>query len=96
MKKTDDVSEIETMETELTAVQSAEISATETETKTKKNTFKTLDCKVLKYHPKTNALDIDFQGYGLRINGVTEKPGDTVAIKYKGKIGQSNFQYKLG
>lgn len=40
MEKTDNVSEIETMETELTAVQSAEISATETETKPKKMLIK--------------------------------------------------------
>lgn len=54
-----------------------------------------MNCKVLKYNQRNKTLDVDFQGYGLRINGISEKPKDTVAVKYKGSIGKSNFQYKL-
>lgn len=57
--------------------------------------FKTENCRVLSYNVTTKELDIDFCGFGIRLHGVNKEIGDTVDIKYRGKIGTSNFECKL-
>lgn len=59
------------------------------------NNFKTKECKILQYNKNTKTLDIDFNGYGIRIHNVEKISGDTIEIKYKGCIGKSNFVYKM-
>lgn len=61
----------------------------------KNNIFKTKKCKVLKLNNNTQNLDIDFDGYGIRIHNAKNISGDTVELKYKGTIGKPNFIYKL-
>lgn len=64
--------------------------------KTKKSTlFKTKECKVISYNKTTKDLDINFDGYGIRIHNVQNFKDDIVEIKYKGDIGKQNFVYKL-
>lgn len=63
--------------------------------KPKKNIFKTKKCKVISYNKATKNLDIDFDGYGIRIHNIQDFEGDFVEIKYKGNIGKENFVYKL-
>lgn len=63
--------------------------------KKSRNDFKTKECNVIAYNKITNTLDINFDGYGIRIKDVADFTGDTVTIKYKGEIGKSNFEYKL-
>lgn len=53
--------------------------------------YKTEKCKVLSYNEKTKELDIDFKGYGIRLNDIDNIKSDTVSIKYRGEIGKSNF-----
>lgn len=64
--------------------------------KTKKNNLlKTKRCKVISYNKVKKTLDIDFDGYGIRIRNVQDFEGDIVEIKYKSDIGKSNFVYRL-
>lgn len=63
--------------------------------KKSRNTFKTKECRVIEYHKRTHYLDVDFDGYGIRLKDVKDFTGDVVSIKYKGEIGKSNFIYKL-
>ena len=67
----------------------------ETTTKTVTEKYKTEKCKVLSYNNKTKELDIDFKGYGIRLNNVDEINSDSISIKYHGEIGKSNFSCKL-
>ena len=53
------------------------------------------ECKVIRYDSYKNTLDVNFDGYGIRINNVKKFNGDTVIIKYKGDIGKPNFEYKI-
>lgn len=62
---------------------------------TSNGTFKSEKCKVLFYHKDLKVLDIDFMGYGIRIDNVTECDSVYVNVKYKGEIGSPNFTYKL-
>ena len=61
----------------------------------KNNIFKIKKCNILNYNKNTQCLDIDFDGYGIRIHNVRECFGDSIEVKYKGTIGKSNFVYKL-
>lgn len=63
--------------------------------KTISQKYKTEKCKVLAYDKFTKELDIDFKGYGIRINNVGKLDSDFVSIKYRGEIGTPNFTYKL-
>ena len=67
----------------------------ETTTKIATEKYKTEKCKVLSYNKKTKELDIDFKGYGIRLNNVRNINSDYVDIKYIGEIGKSNFSCKL-
>ena len=67
----------------------------ETTTKIKTEKYKTEKCKVLNYNDKTQELDIDFQGYGIRLHNVENIDSDYVKIKYLGEIGKVNFSYEL-
>ena len=77
----------------LEVIENAETKASIVETEIKKH--KTIKCKVINYNKITNSLDISFDGYGIRFNGVKDFVGDTVIVKYKGEIGKPNFEYKL-
>lgn len=52
-------------------------------------------CKVISYDKKAKTLDVSFDGFGIRLSNVDNFDGDKATIKYKGKIGKSNFTYKL-
>ena len=67
----------------------------ETTTRNVTEKYKTEKCKVLSYNKKTKELDIDFKGYGIRINNVRNINSDYVDIKYIGEIGKSNFSCEL-
>ena len=67
----------------------------ETTTKIETEKYKTEKCKVLSYNKKTKELDIDFKGYGIRLNNVRNINSDSVDIKYIGEIGKSNFSCRL-
>lgn len=61
----------------------------------KNNNFKIMSCKVLNFNKHTHDLDVDFDGYGIRIHNVKECFDDSIELKYKGSIGKPNFVYKL-
>ena len=67
----------------------------ETTTKIATEKYKTEKCKVLSYNKKTKELDIDFKGYGIRLNNAEVINSDYVDIKYIGEIGKSNFSCRL-
>ena len=67
----------------------------ETTTKIATEKYKTEKCKVLSYNKKTKELDIDFKGYGIRLNNAEIINSDYVDIKYIGEIGKSNFSCEL-
>lgn len=60
-----------------------------------KNNFKEKSCKVISYNPRNNTLDVNFDGYGIRVKNVKDFAGSVATLKYKGEIGRSNFEYKL-
>jgi len=63
--------------------------------KSRENTYKEKECKVLGYNSRIKALDVLFDSYGVRIKDVFDFKGDTVIVKYKGEIGKKDFEYKL-
>lgn len=63
--------------------------------KRKRNVFRTKNCRVIEYNPVTKNLDVDFDGFGVRISGVEKIEGTTVDVRYKGKIGSPDFICKL-
>ena len=63
--------------------------------KTEIKKHKTIKCKVLAYNPRTKELDIDFKGYGIRLNNAEIINSDYVDIKYIGEIGKPNFSCEL-
>ena len=67
----------------------------ETTTKIATEKYKTEKCKVLSYNKKTKELDIDFKGYGIRLNNAEIINSDYVDIKYIGEIGKPNFSCEL-
>lgn len=71
----------------------------ETENITKEITvtkkYKTEKCKVLSYNPTTKELDIEFKGYGIRLNNIENISSDTILVKYYGEIGKPNFSCLL-
>lgn len=70
--------------------------ATPTKTRAKtKSSFKQKTCRVLRYNKDFKELDIDFEGYGLKIKDVDECNSNTVVVDYHGEIGTPLFTYKL-
>ena len=67
----------------------------ETTTKIATEKYKTIKCKVLAYNTRTKELDIDFKGYGIRLNNAEIINSDYVDIKYIGEIGKPNFSCEL-
>ena len=67
----------------------------ETTTKIETEKYKTEKCKVLAYNTRTKELDIDFKGYGIRLNNAEIINSDYVDIKYIGEIGKPNFSCEL-
>lgn len=64
------------------------------ETRTER--YKIAKCKILSYNKKTKELDINYNGYGIRIKNVCNiNDSDTIELKIKGEIGKPNFSYKL-
>lgn len=61
----------------------------------KNSGFKTKECEVIFYNERLHALDVRFDGYGIRIKDIKDFTGSTAIVKYKGKIGHPNFEYKL-
>lgn len=57
--------------------------------------YKTERCKVLSYNEKTKELDLEFKGYGIRLNNIDKINSDFVSVKYRGEIGKSNFSCRL-
>lgn len=60
--------------------------------------FKTKECKIISYNQRTNALDVLFDNYGIRIadvKGLEDSNIPTINIKYKGEIGKPDFEYRL-
>lgn len=60
--------------------------------------FKTKQCTVLYYDKIMHVLDVEFDGYGIRISDAKDfkgHVGSVVDIKYKGKIGNSDFIFKM-
>ena len=53
------------------------------------------DCRVIEYNAIARTLDVDFDGYGIRLQNVNNFKGSTVTIKYKGIIGTPSFSYKI-
>lgn len=62
-----------------------------------KEDFKEKECKVIRYDNSTKSLDINFDGYGIRIRNVKFSYNNDVIVnvKYKGEIGKSNFIVKV-
>lgn len=71
------------------------IETTKKTTNSEGTKYKTERCKVLLFNKDTKELDIDFQGYGIRIFNVSNVKSDFVIVKYKGKIGTPNFSCGL-
>lgn len=67
---------------------------TEVKPQKKKDNYKIKSCKVIKYDKKSKILDILFDNYGLRFKNVNAS-GNTVEVKYKGTIGNKDFEYFL-
>lgn len=64
--------------------------------KSKSNSYKAKKCKVISYNRLQKTLDVVFDGYGIRIKGVTNCGDDCyITVKYKGEIGKPNFVYTL-
>ena len=57
--------------------------------------YKTLKCKVLSYDKNTKELDVDFNGYGVRLHNVSKNIEDYVVVKYKIEIGKTDFICKV-
>lgn len=58
-----------------------------------KQTFRTKDCPVKRYIHKDNAIEVDFDGFGLRFEHLNKDytGAETVKVKYKGTIGKPKF-----
>lgn len=64
--------------------------------KTKNNTYKEKECKVISFNKQNGTLDVLFDRFGIRIKNVDFYNGSSFAtVLYKGEIGKSNFEYKL-
>lgn len=65
-------------------------------TKNKQNpTKKIKKCKVVSYIWHKNFIIVSFDGHNLRIDGITENPGDEVTIEYTGTVGEPGFSFEM-
>lgn len=62
-----------------------------------KEEFKGKECEIINYDNHTKSLDINFDGYGIRIRNVELSTNDNsmIKVKYKGEIGKPNFIVKV-
>lgn len=60
-----------------------------------KNGFKEKVCRVIPCHNNQPYVDINFDNYGIRLISPNPVNGDTVTVKYKGEIGQPDFEVRL-
>lgn len=66
-----------------------------TRPKRQRNIFRTKTCRVIEYNSITKNLDVDFDGFGVRIPNAENVDGATVTVRYKGTIGKPDFICKL-
>ena len=59
--------------------------------------YKSQNCKVISYNEKNKTLDVQFNGYGIRIKNVLNfnNTVNEVTVLYKSDIGKPDFEYKL-
>ncbi|KAI4445122.1 hypothetical protein C823_007629 [Eubacterium plexicaudatum ASF492] len=59
--------------------------------------YKSQNCKVISYNKNNKTLDVQFNGYGIRIKNVLnfDNTITEVSILYKSEIGKPDFEYKL-
>ena len=60
-----------------------------------KDGYKVKNCNVLYYDSTAKYVDIDFQGYGIRITDVQKCNENHIMVKYKGTIGSPDFVCKV-
>lgn len=62
-----------------------------------KEDFIEKECKIINYDNHTKLLDINFDGYGIRMKNVEYSYNNNliVKVKYKGEIGKPNFVIKV-
>lgn len=72
-------------------------STTKARSRKLKEQFKEKQCKIINYNSRTKTLDINFDGYGIRIKDVELLSNDAsnVQVKYKGEIGKPNFIIRI-
>lgn len=63
--------------------------------KNKKPLKQTKECDVLTYIEGQHFIIISFDGYGIRIDGVDNKPNDKVIVEYSGEFGTPGFSVEL-
>ena len=57
---------------------------------------KTENCKVLKYDNISKELDVEFKGFGIKIENInTNITSEFVKIEYTSDIGKADFTFKL-
>ena len=58
-----------------------------------KQSFRTKECKIKRYIKQDNAIEIDFDGFGLRFDNLKKDYTDVekVKVQYKGVIGKPKF-----
>ena len=68
-----------------------------TRSRKSKEDFKEKECEIINFDNHTKSLDINFDGYGIRIRNVEFSVNNNlrIKVKYKGEIGKSNFVVKV-
>lgn len=56
---------------------------------------KVKNCKVIEYNPVLKELDVEFDGFGIRISAVDEFNSKIAKVEYSSEIGKSDFKYSL-
>lgn len=69
----------------------AETKAVEDKVLPRKRGYKIKVCRVIEYNPITHKLDIDFNGYGIRLYNVQDFSGNKAKVRYRGEIGKTDF-----
>lgn len=62
-----------------------------------KEDFIEKECKIINYDNHTKSLDINFDGYGIRMKKIefSYNNDPIVKVRYKGEIGKPNFVIKV-
>lgn len=67
----------------------------EKKNRNKKPTKSTKECKVLAFIKAQHFMIISFDGFGIRIDGIDDDPGETVMVEYSGKISTPDFKIEI-